>query len=76
MYCACVYSSDFFVLTEKRYMFCKELLPAGTEFAVLDLMDDLEAGARAAREKDRAKAGKGLDEVSRRGAMKVLLLLC
>lgn len=46
-----------------RYLFCKERLPAGTEFAVLDLMDDLEAGAKAAREKDRAKAKKALLEV-------------
>ena len=39
-----------------RYLFCKERLPTGTEFAVLDLLDDLEAGAKAAREKDRAKS--------------------
>lgn len=46
-----------------RYLFCKERLPAGTEFAVLDLMDDLESGAKAARGKDRAKAKKASDEV-------------
>lgn len=40
-------------------------MPAGSEFAVLDLMDELEAGARAARERERAK-GKRLDEVKRR----------
>lgn len=48
-----------------RYLFCKEMLPPGTEFAVLDLMDDLEAGVRAARDKDKAKAQKGLDDVSK-----------
>lgn len=46
-------------------MFCKERLPAGSEFAVLDLMDELEAGARAARERERAK-GKRVEEVKRR----------
>lgn len=46
-----------------RYLFCKEGLPAGTEFAVLDLLDDLESGAKAARAKDRAKARKAALEV-------------
>lgn len=48
----------------ERYLFCKERLPAGTEFAVLDLLDDLESGAKAARNKDRAKAKKAAQEVS------------
>ena len=56
-----------------RYLFCKEQLPAGTEFAVLDLMDDLEAGAKAAREKDRAKAKKALLEV---GGVRCAVLCC
>ncbi|CAM9480698.1 unnamed protein product, partial [Laminaria digitata] len=50
-----------------RYLFCKERLPAGTEFAVLDLMDDLETGAKAAREKDRAKKKKALLEGKSKG---------
>ena len=59
-----------------RYLFCKERLPAGTEFAVLDLMDDLEAGAKAAREKDRAKAKKALLEVGSCCAGAVLCWCC
>ncbi|CAN0397416.1 unnamed protein product, partial [Scytosiphon promiscuus] len=38
-----------FLAVFQRYLFCKERLPAGTEFAVLDVLDDLESGARAAR---------------------------
>ena len=49
-----------------RYLFCKERLPAGTEFAVLDLLDDLESGAKAARNKDRAKAKTAAQEVRHR----------
>lgn len=48
-----------------RYLFCKERLLAGSEFAVLDLMDELEAGARSARDRDRAKARRNAEEVGR-----------
>lgn len=46
----------FFLLYVRRYLFCKERLPAGTEFAVLDLLDDLESGAKAARNKAKKAA--------------------
>ncbi|CAM9681409.1 unnamed protein product, partial [Ectocarpus sp. 8 AP-2014] len=51
----------------QRYLFCKEGFPAGTEFAVLDLLDDLESGAKAARAKDRAKARKAAQEAEAKG---------
>ncbi|CAM9564743.1 unnamed protein product, partial [Hapterophycus canaliculatus] len=65
-----------FLAVFQRYLFCKERLPAGTEFAVLDVLDDLESGARAARDKDRAKKAaqeadaKGRSRLSRRDAKK------
>lgn len=59
--CVCVR-----VTRPQRYLFCKERLPAGTEFAVLDVLDDLESGARAARDKDRAK--KAAQEVRQQRA--------
>eukprot|EP00752_Nemacystus_decipiens_P014194 g12623.t1 len=56
-----------FLAVFQRYLFCKERLPAGTEFAVLDLLDDLESGAKAARNKDRAKAKKAAQEAEVKG---------
>lgn len=62
-----------YVVRLQRYLFCKERLPAGTEFAVLDVLDDLESGARAARDKDRAK--KAAQEVRRRACAETIFLV-
>ncbi|KAG5175188.1 armadillo-type protein [Tribonema minus] len=47
---------DKFLMHFQRYLFCKQGLPPDTEFAVLDLLDELEGQARAVAEKQAAKS--------------------
>ncbi len=57
----------------QRYLFCKQGVPADTEFAVLDLLDKLEFQSRVASRREESKPLLNTSDLAKRGRRKHMI---